>query len=162
MWQTQVEMDKEVKISGKVVKGFQRGSKQLGVPTANIEMTPENVQITKDLVPGVYAAVGKLTMVDGCQEPADFDSEVEYPCALSIGWNPVYENDQKTVEAFLIHDFSGEEFYGHHLSVSLKCYVRAEALFANFDALILAIQCDIEASLNNVMKTKNQIKMGSS
>lgn len=30
-------------LSGKVVSGFQRGSKDLGVPTANIEMTDENV-----------------------------------------------------------------------------------------------------------------------
>lgn len=111
-------------------------------------MTPENIEKTKDLVPGVYAAVGKLIKVEGL--PGEFDSSEEYTCALSIGWNPVYENDQKTVEVFLIHDFEGEEFYGHTLSVSLQNYIRAEALFANFDALILAIQCDIEASLNTI------------
>lgn len=88
-------------------------------------MTPENVQITRNLVPGVYAAKGVL-------------EGKEYPCALSIGWNPVYDNDQKTVEVFIINEFQ-EDFYGANLSVCLKSFIRAEALFANFDALILAI-----------------------
>ena len=43
-------------IVGKVGDGYKRGSKQLGVPTANIEMTEENIKKTNDLVPGVYAA----------------------------------------------------------------------------------------------------------
>lgn len=96
-------------------------------------MTPENVEITKSLIPGVYAAKGTL-------------EGKEYPSALSIGWNPVYDNEQKTVEVFIIHQFE-EDFYGSNLSVDLKSFLRAEALFANFDALILAIQCDIEATL---------------
>ncbi len=32
----------EINIKGKVVNGFKRGSKQLGLPTANIKMTFEN------------------------------------------------------------------------------------------------------------------------
>ena len=88
-------------------------------------MTPENIEITKSLVPGVYAAMGTL---DG----------KDYPCALSIGWNPVYDNDTRTVEVFIIHKFE-QDFYGSNLSVSLKSFIRAEALFANFDALILTI-----------------------
>ena len=106
----------------------------MGVPTANIEMTPENIEITKSLIPGVYAAKGTL-------------EGQEYKCALSIGWNPVYDNDTRTVEVFIIHQFN-QDFYGAHLDVSLVSFIRAEALFANFDALILAIQCDIEATLN--------------
>ena len=91
-----------------MVKGFGRGSKQLGVPTANLEMTEENKLKTNNLVPGVYSAKAKLTLTkeDGSQ------SEQEYLCAMSIGWNPVFDNDEKTIEAFLVHDFQGEEFYG--------------------------------------------------
>ena len=62
---------------------------------------------------------------------------------MSIGWNPVYDNAEKTIEAFLVHDFGGEEFYGSHLSLSVKSFIRAESLFADFDTLIQAIQCDI-------------------
>jgi FAD synthase len=55
-----VALDTPIEISGKVVEGFKRGSKQLGVPTANIEMTTENISLTAALVPGVYSAKGTL------------------------------------------------------------------------------------------------------
>ena len=64
-------------------------------------------------------------------------------CALSIGWNPTYDNDEKTIEVFIINDFEGKDFYDDYLTVDLKHFLRAEALFSDFDALILAIQCDI-------------------
>ncbi len=68
-------------------------------------MTEENKAKTADLVPGVYAAKA-LLQLEGQPEPQ------EYQCAISIGWNPVYDNAEKTIEAFLIHDFGGQEFYG--------------------------------------------------
>ena len=37
-----------------------------------------------------------------------------YACALSIGWNPQYENATKTVEVFIIEKFP-EDFYGEKL-----------------------------------------------
>jgi len=66
---------------------------------------------------------------------------------MSIGWNPVYDNAEKTIEAFLIHDFAGSEFYGAHLSLTVTSFIRAESLFADFDTLIQAIQCDIQSVL---------------
>lgn len=48
---------------------------------------------------------------------------------------------------FIIEDFKDKDFYGEVLLVDLKEFMRAEALFSNFDALILAIQCDIESSI---------------
>ena len=47
-------------IQGKIVRGFKRGSKQLGCPTANIEMTEINKDITKNFIPGVYTAIGEF------------------------------------------------------------------------------------------------------
>jgi riboflavin kinase len=32
-------------------------------------------------------------------------------CALSIGWNPVYDNPEKTVEVYIMNKFK-EDFYG--------------------------------------------------
>ena len=55
-WDQHVTLDQPIILEGAVVHGFGRGSKQLGCPTANIEMTPENVQKTAKLVPGVYSA----------------------------------------------------------------------------------------------------------
>ena len=103
-------------------------------------MTDANKEKTSALIPGVYSAIATLTL-----QPSDDDKQVvqKHICAMSIGWNPVYDNAEKTIEAFLVHDFGGEEFYGAHLSLEVVSFVRAEALFSDFDGLILAIQCDI-------------------
>ncbi len=74
-------------------------------------MSEVNKALTKDLVPGVYTAVGRFI-----NPTVDFlDSTVNYMCALSIGWNPVYDNAEKTIEVYIMHDFGGgpeNEFYG--------------------------------------------------
>lgn len=38
-------------------------------------------------------------------------SDAVYKTALSIGWNPFYNNEQKTAEPWLLHDFD-KDFYG--------------------------------------------------
>lgn len=112
------------------MSGFGRGSRTLGVPTANLEMTDENKSKTEELVPGVYAAIATLR-------------GETYKCAMSIGWNPVFDNAEKTIEAYIINEFP-ENFYGDHLALDVRGFLRAEALFGDFDSLIQAIQCDIQ------------------
>lgn len=84
-------VDPVVKLAGKVVKGFGRGSRELGIPTANLE--PEALGATVDSVPaGVYfgwasvgrdAAVHKMVMSIGWCVP------VHACAAASVGpWRP--------------------------------------------------------------------------
>ena len=111
------------------------------MPTANLEMTDTNKTKTASLVPGVYAAKATLT-----RQSQDGEEQKDvFMCAMSIGWNPVFDNEEKTIEAFLVHDFEGEEFYGAELELEVRGFVRAESLFSDFDSLILAIQCDIQS-----------------
>jgi FAD synthase len=119
-------------MTGKVVPGFQRGSKQLGVPTANLEMTDENISLTNDVVPGVYMGTCEL-------------NGKTFQTAVSIGWNPCYDNAMKTVEAYLL---GGQiaDFYSTDISLQLNHYLRAEALYPSFDALLIAISCDIKCT----------------
>ncbi len=49
-----------LKVKGRIVAGFARGSKLLGFPTANIEMTEENKLLTKDLIPGIYSGFSRF------------------------------------------------------------------------------------------------------
>ena len=64
-------------------------------------MTEVNKAITRDLIPGVYSAIGKFL-----DPSVDFlDSSKNYMCALSIGYNPVYDNAEKTIEVYLMDDF---------------------------------------------------------
>ena len=128
-WDVTVAVD--IKLVGKVVHGFQRGSKQLGVPTANLEMTATNESLLMTAVPGVYMAHCELT-------------QKSYKAAVSVGWNPVYDNAQKTLEAYLISDENLDDFYGQSMQVHLKRYIRPEAWYDSFDALLIAISADIQ------------------
>ncbi|XP_014798149.1 PREDICTED: riboflavin kinase-like [Calidris pugnax] len=62
---------------------------------------------------------------------------------LSIGWNPFYKNIKKSVETHIIHTFK-EDFYGEILSIVIIGYIRPEKNFDSLEALISAIQEDIE------------------
>ncbi|RWW15209.1 hypothetical protein GW17_00020963 [Ensete ventricosum] len=57
-----------------------------------------------------------------------------YKMVMSIGWNPYFDNTEKTivsvllsVEPWLLHDF-GEDFYGEELRLAIVGYIRPEVL----------------------------------
>jgi len=127
-------------LRGKVVTGFQRGSRQLGVPTANLEMTKENGVKIIDMLSGVY--IGKGTFLSNDQSNANIDTNKTYKCVLSIGWNPYFDNSLKTIEVFVI-DYEGENFYNEELEISITSFIRTEANFENFGELVTAITYDI-------------------
>ncbi|MCL4137092.1 UNVERIFIED_CONTAM: hypothetical protein GTU68_061959 [Idotea baltica] len=71
-------------VCGKVVKGFGRGSKELGIPTANLS---EEVidHLPEDLKPGIYYGLSSV------------DQGSVYKMVLSVGWNPFYNNEKKSM-----------------------------------------------------------------
>ena len=100
-WTKTVEVD--LRLQGKVVEGFQRGSKQLGCPTANLEMTSHNIALTDQAVPGVYMGTCEL-------------NGSIFKTAISVGWNPCYDNLNKTVEAYLLGaSYSRFGFFGESI-----------------------------------------------
>ncbi|KAM6391958.1 riboflavin kinase-like [Rhynochetos jubatus] len=115
---------------GQVVKGLGRGSKELGIPTANFsEQVVES--FPSDISTGIYygwACVGNGDV---------------HKMVLSIGWNPFYKNIKKSVETHVIHTFK-EDFYGEILRIVVLGYIRSEKNFSSLEALISAIQEDIE------------------
>ncbi|CAL8344481.1 unnamed protein product [Lota lota] len=115
---------------GEVVRGFGRGSKELGIPTANF---PDSVveYLPADIGTGIYYGWACVGNGDICK------------MVMSIGWNPYYKNTQKSMETHLIHTFK-EDFYGEILSVVLAGYIRPERSFPSLEALIAAINNDIE------------------
>jgi riboflavin kinase len=74
--------------SGIVVKGFNRGSKELGIPTANY---PDSV--TDDLPVafhnGVYYGYAQV------------DNGPVYKMVMSVGNNPYYNNEKRTMVSFI-------------------------------------------------------------
>ncbi|XP_062600898.1 riboflavin kinase-like [Saccostrea cucullata] len=114
---------------GEVVKGFGRGSKELGIPTANF---PESVveELPPGMPLGVYYGWGNVD-----------DGEV-YKMVLSVGWNLYYKNTKKSMETYLMHTFN-EDFYGSKLKVIMLGYIRPMKDFSSLDELIQAIENDI-------------------
>ncbi|NWR76211.1 RIFK kinase, partial [Centropus unirufus] len=134
---------------GEVVKGFGRGSKELGIPTANFsEQVVES--FPSDISTGIYygwACVGNGDV---------------HKMVLSIGWNPFYKNTKKSVETHIIHTFK-EDFYGEILSIVIIGYIRPERNFDSLEALISAIQEDIEEAKRQLdlpehLKLKDYVK----
>ncbi|KAH9245983.1 hypothetical protein BASA81_016524 [Batrachochytrium salamandrivorans] len=118
-------------LKSKVVRGFGRGGKQLGCPTANLE---ENVLGLEQARPGVYFGWAKLG------EGGEW-----YKCVASVGWNPFFQNEKKTCEPHLLHEFT-EDFYGSEIEIRLCGRIRDEKNFPSLQSLIDAIQWDIQTA----------------
>jgi riboflavin kinase len=124
------------RVQGKVVVGFGRGSKQLGIPTANID--PEAVsKVISGSSSGVFFGWSLIE---------DFGDGQVYPFCSSIGWNPVFKNANKTCEPWILHDFGGESFVGKVIRLIICGYIRPESDFASLDALIERIHMDAEVT----------------
>jgi len=117
-------------LRGPVVKGFGRGSKVLGIPTANLAPAALQGSPVGDAVCGIYYG---LAAVGPDPRPRVM--------AMSIGWNPVFGNDQKTAEPWILHDY-GRDFYGEELRLLVCGYIRPEADFPSLDALVERIRED--------------------
>merc|ERR1712232_413820 len=136
-----------VQFNGIVTKGFGRGSKQLGCPTANIPIQPYK-DLLEELPTGVY--YGFASFPDSTKYKNDL-----FATALSIGWNPFYKNQEKTIEAHLIHEF-GEDFYDESLHLQVLGYIRPEWNFTSLSELIQAIKDDVAYSVNILEKDEYQ------
>jgi riboflavin kinase len=105
--------DKGVYLGATVVHGQKRGSKELGIPTANLGMD-ELGKIGDSLETGIYYGWARL-------------NGTYYQTVVSVGWNPFYQNTVKTIEAHLLHSL--DDFYGEYLELLLIGYLRQEANF---------------------------------
>ena len=142
-----------IRMTSKVVRGFGRGSSDLGIPTANLCRDSGDFSTSFDAMPcGIYWGYARI------DNKGETDCKV-YKAAVSIGYNPYYGNTQKTVEPHLIalpsderrHKSScGEtvlrDFYEEPIRLSVVGYLRPELPFEGLEKLIDAIKKDIEDS----------------
>lgn len=108
--------DNFVELKATVVHGFKRGSKELGIPTANLSME-ELGEKGESLNTGIYYGWATVKNQDYC-------------AVVSVGWNPYYKNTKKTVEAHLLQQL--EDFYDETIVVNLCGFLRKEC---NFNSL---------------------------
>ena len=140
LWKNYTVFTQQILIEGKVIRGFKRGSKLLGIPTANIEMNETNTKIVTSHINGVY--FGTITFKSNNKNNQSIEKKKCYKGVLSIGYNPFFNNKSKTIEVFLI-DYEGEDFYEDEVSLLIDGYSRSEENFANLSELVTTITYDI-------------------
>jgi riboflavin kinase/FMN adenylyltransferase len=110
-------------VKGKVVEGDKLG-RELGYPTANIEVTDSEKMLPAD---GIYTVQVKV------------GGEL-YGGMLSLGFNPTVEGKGRSMEVHLF-DFN-KDIYGETIEVSFLKFLRFEAKFPNLEALINQLKED--------------------
>ena len=131
-----------MRLAGPVVRGFGRGSKTLGIPTANLCTDALGPAIAHAACSGIYicwASVGEAA-ADGTPPPV-------HKGVMSIGHNPFFKDreQKKTCEPWILHDF-GRDFYGEPLRLVVAGYIRPEADFTSLEALIAQINDDADVA----------------
>ena len=114
------------RIRGRVLHG-QKLARQLGTPTANIQLKRHRVPLT-----GVYLVSVEL---DGQR----------WPGVANIGVRPTVAGDGRAHLEVHLLDFAGD-LYGRRLTVEFHHKLRDEQRFASLEALKSAIDADIAAA----------------
>jgi riboflavin kinase/FMN adenylyltransferase len=109
-------------VEGAVVRGDGRG-RQLGIPTANLEVANEILPR-----PGVYAARVRIP------------SGELWPSVVNVGRRPTFGGDALTVEAHLL-GFEAD-LYGQSLRLLFEARLRDERAFPGREALVAQIRED--------------------
>ena len=139
-------------LRGTVSTGYGRGSKKIGVPTANLKASELAAKGTVEMLAdkgsgaassgtlealprGVYVAWARLR-------------GTVHPAVVNVGLSPTFEeaeNPEPIAEAHLLDPIDAD-FYGEELALLLLGYVRPERKFPSFDELIAAIKADIDTA----------------
>lgn len=131
-----------LRLSGQVIKGFGRGSKELQIPTANIPISGLDVGGCSDISSGVYFGYASLNL-----NPTDPTPVL--PMVMSIGWNPFYKNEVRSVEVHIVHEFE-RDFYGVEMRLVVLGYIRPEYDYVSREALVDDIHTDIDVGLKSL------------
>ncbi|EGG12078.1 uncharacterized protein MELLADRAFT_102002 [Melampsora larici-populina 98AG31] len=113
-------------LSSNVLKGFGRGSKELNCPTANL-----NPKVLED------------------QSKEYLRNQNVFEMVMSIGFNPVYGNEFKTIEVHVLFEFD-QDFYGVEMKVMVLGYIRPEYNYTTKDELITDIEIDKQVAKNTL------------
>ena len=128
---------------GEVIKGFGRGSKELGFPTANLPLATLR---GRDVPTGIYFGWALVPAIDGPSRAR--------PTVMSVGFNPYYGNTEKTVEVHVIHEYA-QDFYGREVRAVALGYLRGESDFEGLEMLIGAIEGDIAQARERLGEEEN-------
>ncbi len=125
-------------IRGEVQVGKQRGSKEIGFPTANLHLEPE------DLIPKIGVYVSQVICDGKC-----------YGGVLNIGYNPTF-GEEKLVAETHIFDFN-QDIYGKPIKVNLLQFLRGEQKFSGVQELAAQIARDVVQAKQVLALQQNEL-----
>ena len=128
-------LGRDYSVCGRVAHGDKRG-RQLGFPTANIEMLRKNIPLN-----GVFAVT--LTGLDN----------TTYQGVANLGTRPTFDGQSRAVLETHLFDFQ-DNIYGRYVEVHFKSKLRDEVRFANFTELQNQIQKDVAAAKQYFVKLR--------
>lgn len=169
-----------LRIDGVVVTGFGRGSKELGIPTANLPTDSKTATTwIATAKSGVYFGWCSIRLPPGhpaldCPsrlpssrilapdflppKPGFFLSELSqqegwrlYPMVMSIGYNPFYKNEVRSAEVHVLNGFD-RDFYDSPMRVSLLGFIRDERDYSNLEELVEDIKIDCEVTARSLSR----------
>lgn len=123
------------RVTGEVVHGAGRGGRELGYPTANLDL-PEYTAVPAD---GVYA--GWFTLLDDDPVDGTMAAGQRYAAAISVGTNPTFGDGARSVEAFVLDETA--DLYGRRAAVDFVDHVRDMEKFVSVDQLLDAMGRDV-------------------
>ena len=126
-----VALGRPHRVEGTVIRGHQRG-RDMGFPTANLEL-PAHTAIPAD---GIYA--GWLARLDAQGRDVE-----RWPAAISIGTNPTFGENARTVEAYAL-DRDDLDLYGVHAAIDFTHRLRGTQRFESVEALVEQMHRDVE------------------
>lgn len=141
-------------VRGEVVRGAGRGGKELGYPTANLYLST-SVALPAD---GVYA--GWFTITDDREIDKEISRDIDgtmvpgvrYQTAISVGTNPTFGDERRSVEAFILDQEA--DLYGHHVMVEFVGHLRDMVKFNGVDELLDAMARDVTNARDILAKDK--------
>lgn len=126
-------LSEPIAVRGEVQRGFGRGSRDLGTPTANLPGTLLEGMSSADRN-GVYLGFGHV--------PKYGTAPVKM--VANIGHNITYGDvRERVLEAYLITDHFPVEFYDEEMRLCIIGFMRPEWKFNSLDELILHIRNDV-------------------
>ncbi|WP_245945505.1 bifunctional riboflavin kinase/FAD synthetase [Corynebacterium senegalense] len=128
-------MGRPFAVTAGIERGAGRGGRELGYPTTN-QYVEDVTALPAD---GVYA--GWLTVLG--EEPIEGDMEpgIRYPAAISVGTNPTFGDDRRSVESFILD--RDADLYGRTARVEFVGKVRDMVKFDSVDELLEHMARDV-------------------
>ena len=143
-----------LRMEGKVIRGFGRGSKELGIPTANLPVDDKSTPWISSIKSGAYFGWAALpthtnqsttAAVTIAASTTKGQSEFSiYPMVMSIGYNPHYRNTMRSAEVHVLAEF-GSDFYDVEMRLLILGFIRKERAYPGQQALIddIKLDCDV-------------------